>query len=944
MGVLGMEPDDFGDGQAGDREGSVVDAEHIWERDLQLRAAAACIAAARDGQGGALFLLGEAGLGKTTVLGEACRTAGDDVVIVEARCDPMETSLAFGLMSQVVHGLGGGDDLWAPASEHGDGRTATFYRALRWLEQEARSPVVIALDDLQWADADSLVLLGFLCRRLRALPVAIIAAFRPWPTAAADLAWNLVHRGSAVIEQLFPLTKEAAAALLAERSGRLFRADVVTRTWRLCGGNPLLLGLAAGALTSEMVDSTQVEALPLSVVEQTLVLTRFASLTPAGMQWARAAAVLGIMFRPELVNEVAGMEGEAAEVAAESVWRSGLVRTAKSGASEFVHPLFGQLLYEDMAPPSRTGFHARGFRALTARGMDDIAAEHAIRANLAGDGEAIRVLTETGRRALVVGAAATAAGRLEAAVRLSGSATAPSVLVELGEALLEAGRSREGVAAIERVLEADIPPQQRVAALTMLSRAHFGMGHFERARAALSSAVAIAERECPEAAVVPLCRHADAVMMTAGPAAALPSAVRARELAHGQGRPSQSQAVAKWGHMAYFCGDLSGFTATESEGLQLLEAGPAEVAADIRAGGSGVLVPFVCVAAPAESFAAAERASCVGIDEAERAGAVTAAATLGVLYGLMLLRTRLADSLPVADRLLAVADLVPLAEPFARTVRSYAYLEQGEEERSAKEWDRAHAGAAASGTWLAMCWLEHVHGLGLMRHGRFGEASQVYAEVEKRYRALGVGEPCIVPFGRHAVVAHVHAGRIADAERVIAWLDECAVGLTCRWPEAAAEAGRALLALRRGDGAAAEKGYRTAIEHLDGVPLPLEQAELLIEQGSMLRRDGRPLEARESLRRAAEVAESVGAVWLARRAMDELAAAGGRRRLRRGAQELTPQEERIARLAATGASDRDIATHLVVSVRTVRTHLEHIYTKLGIHSRRELMAMGERWS
>jgi LuxR family transcriptional regulator, maltose regulon positive regulatory protein len=57
-----------------------------------------------------------------------------------------------------------------------------------------------------------------------------------------------------------------------------------------------------------------------------------------------------------------------------------------------------------------------------------------------------------------------------------------------------------------------------------------------------------------------------------------------------------------------------------------------------------------------------------------------------------------------------------------------------------------------------------------------------------------------------------------------------------------------------------------------------------------------------------------------------------------------PQERRIARLAATGASDRDIAAHLVVSVRTVRTHLEHIYTKLGIHSRRELMAMGERWS
>jgi DNA-binding CsgD family transcriptional regulator len=334
----------------------------------------------------------------------------------------------------------------------------------------------------------------------------------------------------------------------------------------------------------------------------------------------------------------------------------------------------------------------------------------------------------------------------------------------------------------------------------------------------------------------------------------------------------------------------------------------------------------------------------VGIDEAERAGAVTAAATLGVPYGLMLLRTRLADSLAVADRLLAVADLVPLAEPFAHTVRSYAYLEQGDDEQSASEWDKAHAGVMGSGMWLGRCWLEHVDGLRLLRRGRFAEASEAYAELEKRYRALGLGEPCIVPFARHAVVAHVHARRIADAERVIAWLDECAVRLPCRWPGAAAAAGRALLALRREDSAAADKDYRTALEHLEGVPLPLEQAELLIEQGSMLRRDGRPLEAREALRRAAEVAETVGAVWLARRAGEELAAAGGRRRLRRGTQELTPQEQRIARLAATGASDRDIATHLVVSVRTVRTHLEHIYTKLGIHSRRELMAMGERWS
>jgi DNA-binding NarL/FixJ family response regulator len=94
--------------------------------------------------------------------------------------------------------------------------------------------------------------------------------------------------------------------------------------------------------------------------------------------------------------------------------------------------------------------------------------------------------------------------------------------------------------------------------------------------------------------------------------------------------------------------------------------------------------------------------------------------------------------------------------------------------------------------------------------------------------------------------------------------------------------------------------------------------------------------------RSGELAESVGATWSARRAGGELAAAGGRRVTRRRAQDLTPQEQRIARLAPTGASNKDIATHLAVSVRTVRTHLEHIYAKLGIHLRRELMTIGER--
>jgi DNA-binding CsgD family transcriptional regulator len=921
---------------------SVVDGQRLWERESQLRAAEALLAGAQEGRGGALFLLGDAGMGKTAVLEEVCRRAGEDVLVASGRCDPMEISLPYGLLFQLQASLGGRYDSPPTLRGETETRSTILYGTLRWLEEVAHRPLLIAIDDLQWTDPDSLVLLGFLCRRLARLPVAVIVTLRPWPAAAVDLASTLVPRGDATIEHLLALTEEAAAAVLGETLSGPIPPDVVGHAWRLTGGNPLLLGLAARALSTDGALSEVNENLPFSVVERALVLARFAGLGPTGRRWVHAASVLGMEFRPELVGEVAGLEGQAADVAAEAVWRSGLARGSRNGAAEFIHPLFGQLLYEDIPPPIRAHLHARAFGALSARGLDDLAAEHAIRANMVGDDKAIQVLIETGRRALRAGAPATAVSRLKAAVRLSGD-TAPAHLPgELGLALYEAGHAAEAAATITQLLETDVPAAQRVAALTVLSRAHFSLGDFGSAGSALESAVVLAQRDRPQDVVVPLCRHADAVMMTAGPAAALPLAARARELAGGGTQRLQAQATAKWGALAYFSGDVAGLTSVDSAGRHLLTASRAELAADLRSGGSGVLVPFAIAAAPAEHFDEAETAFRIGIDEAERLGAVTSAAALRVPYGLMLLRVRPRDTLAVADRLLAIADLVPLAEPFARTMRSYAFLEMGDERQSAMESERARPIAAGFGIWLSLLWLDHVQGLRYLRHGRSEEASALYAELEARYHALGIGEPCLIPFARHAVVAHVRAGRTGDADRVTAWLDGCAARLPCRWPVAAAAAGRASLALRRGDLAEADTGYQRAVGLLEGVPLPLEQVELVIEHATMLRRDGRPREARESLKRAGELAESVGAIWLARRAGEELAAAGGRRRSRRGAQELTPREQAIARLAATGATDKDIATHLAVSVRTVRTHLEHVYAKLAIHSRRELMAMGER--
>jgi DNA-binding CsgD family transcriptional regulator len=128
---------------------------------------------------------------------------------------------------------------------------------------------------------------------------------------------------------------------------------------------------------------------------------------------------------------------------------------------------------------------------------------------------------------------------------------------------------------------------------------------------------------------------------------------------------------------------------------------------------------------------------------------------------------------------------------------------------------------------------------------------------------------------------------------------------------------------------------RKSIERLDGPGRPIERARANAELGVALRRAGRPVEAREPLRVAVDLAHRCGARDLEDWAMDELRAAGAkpRRRVMTGAGALTPSERRIAELAAAGQRNADIAATLFVTLATVEFHLRNAYRKLGIVSR-----------
>ena len=129
-----------------------------------------------------------------------------------------------------------------------------------------------------------------------------------------------------------------------------------------------------------------------------------------------------------------------------------------------------------------------------------------------------------------------------------------------------------------------------------------------------------------------------------------------------------------------------------------------------------------------------------------------------------------------------------------------------------------------------------------------------------------------------------------------------------------------------------------AVATLAGSGAPLEHARALIDAGSALRRAGQRAEARPALRQGLELAVRCGADVLAGRARDEFLATGAHPRRDRlsGPEALTPSERRVARMAAEGRSNPEIAQALFLTRRTVETHLTHAYQKLGIHSREEL--------
>ena len=297
----------------------------------------------------------------------------------------------------------------------------------------------------------------------------------------------------------------------------------------------------------------------------------------------------------------------------------------------------------------------------------------------------------------------------------------------------------------------------------------------------------------------------------------------------------------------------------------------------------------------------------------------------------------LAEATSLADEALAIATVLvdPAAMAYADSAVAWAAAHTGDVRRT-----REHAGRA-----LAFMEFARWHSSLFWPLGAFAlvAAAEEDPESVERYLgsltdaalAIGLEEPACAPFLPDRVEGLVALGQLDRAAGLVAHWDTDARRLDRDWAIAAGARCRAVLLVARHELDAAASAIDEALSAIARLPMPIEHGRILLVAADIQRRRRERRAARDTLAAAADVFGSVGAgLWLAR---------AERQRDRLGLQaspmgELSPSEDRIARLAASGLTNREIAARLDISPKTVEANLARAYGKLGLHSRAQLGA------
>ena len=919
----------------------------LLERDEQLGVMTAAIDAVRRGAGSVLVLSGPAGVGKTSLLRAAVAYArSDGLEVLTARADELERDLGHGITRQLldravsklddreraallsgaaalagpVLGLAG-----APAPHSADPEFAARH-GLTWLVAglAERRPLVLVLDDAQWADAPALRWLAYLAQRVDELAVVVLLARRSGEEVSDGAALDAICRDAHEIA-LAPLSRGAVAELVSARTGLAPDDDLVDRCLAASGGNPYLLDATLAALGEEGASSLR---RPLAGARRVgpVILRRLARLPADATALARAVAVLGDGAGLAAAARLAGLSLDRAAVAADALVAADLFAAGEQLG--FAHGLVRDAVASDVGGHGLRVAHAQAARVL--RGLGAAAQRivpHLLLAPPARDPLVVVDLREAARQAVAQGAPSTAVTLLRRALdEPPPRAELGNTLVELGMAELVAGIPEGSDRLAEAIDVLDDPPalaaaaHARTIALIGQDRVEAATLTIERVRPAVAEYPAqLLNLDALQLALsmAYVSRDADRPEVVARLRAALPSAppgaIETREATvllvavdAIEGRPSsvvragideawEGGPLEQMGPEDVFC-VYSAVALCVARELPALESLTTRIADRASADGS---VIGVCHAWMWRAFARegmgrmtdAEADADLTLQTSPPASMHVAEASAQGLHARVCIergdlagaRAGLASIDPASDAFLGRLAYLFTAAKLARAEGARAA------EVEALRGLQALAGDGEFGTWLLGCWPAQL--------------------------AIALG-PC--DEARELADATLRAARARGG------CGEVGIALSAR----------ALV----DDGGAGIERLRAAVAELGRSELALEHARALIELGAALRRGGHRTDARGPLGLGLEQARRCGATALAQRALTELQATGARpRRLMvTGRDALTPSERRIASLAADGRSNREIAQTLFITTKTVETHLSRIFRKLDISRRTQL--------
>ncbi len=817
-------------------------------------------------------------------------------------------------------------------------------------------PVVIAFEDLHWADPSTLRAVRAIGRALPDLPVAMLITLRPFPERPelAQVYDELMHRGAVhlTLEALDDPTVIALAEAVAGAppgtalSGQLPRA----------AGNPLFIielikaqreqgNLVVHQGRADVADPALPQTLSLTI------LRRVSFLPPATLEVLKMAAVLGREFSVAELSMVTGRSAVTLLPELEAALRAGLLAESSAGLA-FRHELIREAIYHELTPVLRQGLHREVARALTAAGTPvGRVADHLFLGASAADPEARRWLRQAASEA-APRSLAVAVKLCQRAFELT-SADDPdrdAVAAELAPLLLQTGRPKDAEQVAREVLARGPRAEHEVVLRRALGEVLWAIGWLEPAVAELEAVTR-----------VPGASDRDR-------AGALALAANIRLFL---GDPRGACALADQARVVGPRDDFATCLALETLAL----------AAQAR----GEVAKAVNLAQRAVEIAARSRDPRVGrlhthlhlglvLLDADRGGDALAALQLGrrlgeergnvmwlPLHHAMLGLHRavggeLADAVAEAEAGLVLADEVGtrLHAPLLHGVAAWVALQRGDiaagearmvdaqEEFVAaisEDWQltAVAGGIRTAGARWPLEWGLWIQAL--LSEAR-GDTDQARALLEDAWALAAPLRFCLSYrfLGPDLVRLAVAAG---DHERAAAVAQEVADGAQRSGTAVAAGAALRCQGLVNNDPAV----LLAAVQTYRRIPQTIERALACEDASAALSRAGRAAEAVPVLDEALDFYLRTGAQRGAARVEAALRGLGIRHRragrVRKpsvGWESLTGSELGVARLAAEGLTNRQIGDQLFISRRTVGTHLAHVFQKLDINSRAQLAA------